>query len=37
MIAAMGVEDLSIPTAAEKFYRRRDEIPAGVPAASRMG
>jgi uncharacterized protein (DUF169 family) len=30
MIDAMGVEDLSIPTAAVKFYTVDDEIPAGV-------
>ena len=30
MITAMGVEDLSIPTACVKFYSEGDEIPAGV-------
>ena len=30
MIEAMGVEDLSIPTACVKFYKQGDEIPAGV-------
>lgn len=30
MIAALGVEDLSIPTACVKFYSEDDEIPAGV-------
>jgi uncharacterized protein (DUF169 family) len=30
MIGALGVEDLSIPTAGVKFYEQGDEIPAGV-------
>lgn len=30
MITALGVEDLSIPTACVKFYTEGDEIPAGV-------
>ena len=30
MITAMGVEELSIPTACVKFYSEGDEIPAGV-------
>jgi uncharacterized protein (DUF169 family) len=30
MITAMGVEDLSIPTACVKFYSNGDEIPTGV-------
>ncbi len=30
MIAALGVEDLSVPTACVKFYNQGDEIPAGV-------
>lgn len=30
MIGALGVEDLSIPTACVKFYGEGDEIPAGV-------
>lgn len=30
MINAMGVEDLTIPTAGVKFYKQGDEIPSGV-------
>jgi uncharacterized protein (DUF169 family) len=30
MITALGVEDLSIPTACVKFYTEGDEIPEGV-------
>jgi uncharacterized protein (DUF169 family) len=30
MIAALGVEDLSVPTACVKFYKQGDEIPTGV-------
>jgi uncharacterized protein (DUF169 family) len=30
MIDALGVEDLSIPTACVKFYKQEDEVPAGV-------
>jgi uncharacterized protein (DUF169 family) len=30
MIDALGVEDLSVPTACVKFYKQGDEIPAGV-------
>lgn len=30
MIGALGVEDLSVPTACVKFYKEGDEIPAGV-------
>ncbi|NIP90608.1 MAG: hypothetical protein GWO21_17340, partial [Gammaproteobacteria bacterium] len=30
MITALGVEDLSIPTACVKFYTEDDEIPPGV-------
>ena len=30
MIDAMGVEDLTIPTAGVKFYKQGDDIPAGV-------
>ena len=30
MIGAMGVEDLTIPTAGVKFYKQGDEIPSGV-------
>ena len=37
MIDAMGVEDLSIPTAAVKFYKQGDEIPAGVRACESRG
>jgi uncharacterized protein (DUF169 family) len=30
MIDALGVEDLSVPTACVKFYKQGEEIPAGV-------
>jgi uncharacterized protein (DUF169 family) len=37
MIDAMGVEDLSIPTAAVKFYTQDDDIPAGVRGCEPQG
>jgi uncharacterized protein (DUF169 family) len=37
MIAAMGVEDLSVPTAAVKFYKQGDNIPAGVLGCEPQG
>ena len=37
MISALGVEDLSIPTACVKFYTEGEEIPAGVRACEPNG
>jgi uncharacterized protein (DUF169 family) len=37
MIDSMGVEDLSIPTAAVKFYKEGDVIPEGVLACEPKG
>ena len=37
MIDALGVEDLSIPTACVKFYKQGDEIPAGVRECEPQG
>ena len=37
MIAAMGVEDLSIPAAGVKFYKNGDSIPEGVTGCEPQG
>ena len=37
MIDALGVENLSVPTACVKFYKQGDEIPAGVRECEPQG